>query len=540
MSIMTVACACSSAKRTSSSAFPRDTGGWFVALLAGALLLAASAVGRAGPLALAPEDQKKVDWAIDRGVQFLKKTQMADGSWGNHRGKARIGYAALPGLTLLECGVPKTSPLVRRAAGAVRRAAPTLNTTYELALSILFLDRLGNPHDEKIIQTLAVRLIAGQTATGGWNYNCPIVNTKNHKEILVLLRRLNPPPDPPPAPGKRPGLDGFPVGKKKPGDAPSGGITEPKKKSPKGYTTSKSSPGDDPTGKITIPRHLRSLPVFQDPETLLLPGAAGARILVPAPGRGPRRRFFLLSDSDNSNTQFAILGLWVAQRHGVPMQRTTALIVKRFETSQNPDGSWKYRYTYGGNDGWGTPAMTGVGLLGLAVGHGLAHDGMAVKEPVKDQRLLNGLVALSRTLGEPTGKWKDLPIESLYFLWSVERVGVLFDLPTIGGKDWYRWGAEQLIANQSVLGGWQGGEYPGSSVPIDTCFALLFLKRSNLVSDLTARLPFKPKELAKYVTLQAGITPKPSMKTPQSPGEAGSFDSPFEGKKTDKKEKKKR
>ena len=33
--------------------------------------------------------------------------------------------------------------------------------------------------------------------------------------------------------------------------------------------------------------------------------------------------------TDNSNTQFAILGIWAAGRHAVPMEKTLALLVKR-------------------------------------------------------------------------------------------------------------------------------------------------------------------------------------------------------------------
>jgi hypothetical protein len=71
-----------------------------------------------------------------------------------------------------------------------------------------------------------------------------------------------------------------------------------------------------------------------------------------------------------------------------------------------------------------------------------------------------------------------------YFLWSLERVAVAFNLDTIGRKDWYGWGAEILIANQAADGSW-AGEFAGAP---DTCFALLFLRRSNLARDLTASL----------------------------------------------------
>ena len=89
---------------------------------------------------------------------------------------------------------------------------------------------------------------------------------------------------------------------------------------------------------------------------------------------------------------------------------------------------------------------------------------------------------------------------SLYLLWSIERVGVLFDLPTIADKDWYRWGAEVLVANQSDQGAWpEGGGYPGATPPINTSLALLFLRRANLVFDLTTRLPFKPNDLGQSI-----------------------------------------
>src|SRR5207253_1493547 len=69
-----------------------------------------------------------------------------------------------------------------------------------------------------------------------------------------------------------------------------------------------------------LPKRLKNLPVVQP-----LPRAKDL----------PR-----VDPTDNSNTQFALLGVWAAGRHGVPMERTLALLVKRFRKSQNEDGSW--------------------------------------------------------------------------------------------------------------------------------------------------------------------------------------------------------
>jgi hypothetical protein len=71
-------------------------------------------------------------------------------------------------------------------------------------------------------------------------------------------------------------------------------------------------------------------------------------------------------------------------------------------------------------------------------------------------------------------------MRDFYFLWSLERVGVVFGLEKIGGVDWYDMGADGLVRAQRAAGGW------GDTV--DTSFALLFLCRSNFVRDLSARV----------------------------------------------------
>src|SRR5205823_5281823 len=123
---------------------------------------------------LPPGLQKRVNEAIDRGVQFLRNSQRRSGSWETE--PFALGYAALPGLTLLECGAAPADPAVQKAARFVRAKVrdPKLgHTTYQLSLAILFLDRLGDPTDKALIQTMALRLVAGQTSAGGWNYDCP-------------------------------------------------------------------------------------------------------------------------------------------------------------------------------------------------------------------------------------------------------------------------------------------------------------------------------------------------------------------------------
>jgi hypothetical protein len=203
---------------------------------------------------------------------------------------------------------------------------------------------------------------------------------------------------------------------------------------------------------------------------------------------------------DNSNTQFAVLALWVAQRHGVPIARTSQLVETHFRRTQlsdipDPlgknltlDGSWFYDY-HRNSSGW--PSMTCSGLLALAVAHGVADPAMVQKvKPKEDTAIQRGLAMLAREIERPD----DSRPHDYYFLWSLERVGVLYNLPKIGGKDWYAWGRKELLAKQQDDGSWRGGTSWGGNNIVDTCFALLFLKQANLAQDLTSKLSLLEKK----------------------------------------------
>jgi hypothetical protein len=60
--------------------------------------------------------------------------------------------------------VPAKDPVVQKAVEPHSQDRADADATYELSLAILFLDKLGDPADEKLIATLAFRLIAGQTS----------------------------------------------------------------------------------------------------------------------------------------------------------------------------------------------------------------------------------------------------------------------------------------------------------------------------------------------------------------------------------------
>jgi hypothetical protein len=59
----------------------------------------------------------------------------------------------------------------------------------------------------------------------------------------------------------------------------------------------------------------------------------------------------------------------------------------------------------------------------------------------------------------------------LYYMYALERVGMLYGTELIGTHKWYPEGARVLVDTQDAGGSW------GDTT--DTCFALLFLKRAT-------------------------------------------------------------
>jgi hypothetical protein len=392
---------------------------------------------------LSEAEQQRVQQAIDRGVKYLKgRVLERSDQW-----LQRPGGMALAGLTLLVCGVPADDPAVKKALEHIRRDGAGLKGTYDLALAILFLDRLNDPHDLGLMQTMTLRLAAGQNESGGWTYVCPELEAREAQQLLSYLESVAPP---------------EPLNVTIEGDRP---------RSPDRPPTLMQGRPDGNLDKL--PEGIKKLPVVQfQPGKKIEPRAS--------------------AQSDNSNTQFAVLAVWAARKHGLPVDRNLAMVEARFQASQHDDGSWSYNNNPKGPAHW-PDSMTCAGLLGLGVGRGIIHKEDA-KKLGRDARIDKGLDFLARGIGRQPGDQRERRGSGhlihadahgdLYYLWSVERVAVMYDLATINGKDWYGWGAQLLVDDQNNDGSWADAF---AGVP-DTCFALLFLKRANVAQDLTARL----------------------------------------------------
>ncbi len=202
-------------------------------------------------------------------------------------------------------------------------------------------------------------------------------------------------------------------------------------------------------------------------------------------------------EGDNSCTQFGVLGLWVASRYGVPIEQAMTEVAGRFLDDQNEDGGWSYAPATPDKPAVTSSSMTCAGLFSLTVARATR-----IRAAQKDS---------SSTGGESRGEKATLlsdpayakgfakvgvfaktigPGSPKYFMWSVERLGVLLGLEKLGEADWFKQGSDALVKSQNMDGSWSAAK----EVTSDTAFAILFLRKANLGSDISRLLEGEPSQ----------------------------------------------
>ncbi len=210
-------------------------------------------------------------------------------------------------------------------------------------------------------------------------------------------------------------------------------------------------------------------------------------------------------DWDNSNTQYAVLGLHSASLCGIGVPPSIFNgVVAHFVAQQDKNGPWwkiprvltykeaalekgprrtyasrsrarikarGFSYTFPGNP---TGSMTTAGIASLTIAAARvpprARRGKAWEKLSGSLRSADAWLSLHFTVRENPMAGQ---VWYLYYLYGLERAMELGAIARFGGRDWYWEGAIHLLTSRKGgHGGWMGLE--------NSCFAVLFLKKSQL------------------------------------------------------------
>jgi len=215
---------------------------------------------------------------------------------------------------------------------------------------------------------------------------------------------------------------------------------------------------------------------------------------------------------DHSNTQYALLALKEARRVGVRVEpKVFARALEHFVRSQQKNGPKVPRFEEHGGDGVYSRNRKRVPGADRARGWGYT-----AKMPPTGSMTAAGAAAVAISVGELVGpEWKHLrgkgetsrrdgiawlgkhfsvkvnPASGAawhyYYLYGLERSGVLAGVVYMGKHRWYAEGAKYLVDAQSPDGAWRTamGRMPGprggkgAMDIVDPSFALLFLVRAT-------------------------------------------------------------
>jgi len=175
---------------------------------------------------------------------------------------------------------------------------------------------------------------------------------------------------------------------------------------------------------------------------------------------------------DNSNAQFAVLGIRSAQNVGAKVPAALwARAAGHFASSQMSDGGWGYtrEQSYG--------SMTAAGLCGLLLSRSSSRS-KSPAEFMRDKDVASAIEWIGKNWTLEGHRYKTGGVGSgigsaYYWLWTFERCALVAGLDRVGGHDWWSEGAAYVIGRQGEKGEWTGPEGLAAH-----CFALLFLKRA--------------------------------------------------------------
>jgi hypothetical protein len=363
-------------------------------------------------LLLQAVDQKAIDAAVAKGVEWLKKA--GSPSFANPEDGWHVPDSdELILWTFTHAGVPESDARFKELFHKMVNAP--LGRTYKAALQAMILEEVDRKTWQKRISYCAHFLVDNQCRNGQWGYGDPV----------------NAPP---------PGV-------------PSGGPA------------------------------VRSLGGKE----------GGPRVKPPVSKRlNVTQTRFVGESGDNSNSQYAALGLRACHEAGINIPKTVIHQARNWWISTAVKDGEKDAVASGGGSlpqGWGYRITDGAEPYGSmtagAVGAVAIYDHLLDKDFRKDPVVQGGLAWLAKNYSVTENPGARVHFGDggrqaarYYYLYALERAGILTGQPLLANKDWYLDGARVLLADQGADGSWNKNS-SGENAVWQTCFAILFLKKAT-------------------------------------------------------------
>src|SRR6185503_14002596 len=406
-------------------------------------------------------DQVKVDLAIEKGIKYLKGNNASHLASKDHVGR-KMSKRELVLFTYVHADVPETDPDFKTLFDDMVK--DKLEATYCVALQAMVLEEVERVKYQKRILMCAKFLVDNQGPQGFWSYGSPSIYVEDVAYEVP----------------KRKDVASGGGGAAKPGEVKQFELPHP--------------------GMRTKPKVTNKIKVKKDRD-----------------GEG----------HDNSNTQYAALGMRACHDAGIIMEeKVIDLAMKWLRDCQKkekeppmdlieggvngPDGGMPGAapgVASGGTggrtvagpsrvqkkaspNGWcysdhadhkAYGSMTAGATGSLAIWDYIKDNDEGKKKSWKnDSDIHEGLVWLGKNFSvtynpgpyEHAQMAENSAHQYLYYMYALERAGMLYGTEMMGTHKWYPEGAKVLIETQKATGSWGAGT-------VDTCFAILFLKRAT-------------------------------------------------------------
>jgi len=201
---------------------------------------------------------------------------------------------------------------------------------------------------------------------------------------------------------------------------------------------------------------------------------------------GPAQR------SDNSNCQYAALGMRACHDAGIVFPKEIVERCRKYWVDNQRTDLKTKGVASGGRVGFGWCYSEGEpcskngpaygSMTAGAVGALCIYNHILGKNWKQDKAVVDGMNWLDTnySVTQNIGPCEIAPVDDgwlYYYLYALERTGLLFDTTLIGKHDWYLDGYKVLLSAQKGDGSWDKSHFIKPTW--DTCFAILFLKRST-------------------------------------------------------------